>query len=183
MAAHDGILYACPIGPLADQLGAYFGESAAECGPNDAHAYPPHVTVTGFFHDTAPSWPAYARAVETALEQVGPPPVPAAAVTGLFLHEDFHGLAVASPWLLAVGIAFAETAPSSTRLDAVRPKTGLHISLAYGFAPAAGPRLSGLATRLVDPAAEAGWELRLYERAPGNCWLLQGSWPCATPSG
>ena len=43
---HELILYATPTGPLADACAAYFG--AVE--PTTAQTYPPHVTLTGFFH-------------------------------------------------------------------------------------------------------------------------------------
>jgi len=168
------------MGPLAEELRRYFSAAAEACGPNAAHAFPPHVSVTGFFHDRAPDWQAYGDALAAAAQQIGRPPTPEATVTTLFLHDHHHGLAVESPWLCALAAEFAARAPAATRMDAVRPKRDLHISLAYGFDALFGPRLADLARRLVDPAVGAEWELRLYERASGNRWLLHGSWKCGS---
>ncbi|CAN5634059.1 hypothetical protein BH23CYA1_BH23CYA1_13090 [soil metagenome] len=43
------IFYACPTGPLAQQLATSFERTQRICGPNTAHAYMPHCTLTGFF--------------------------------------------------------------------------------------------------------------------------------------
>ena len=43
------IVYACPVGELAEQLETYFSKSRLACGPNQAHQYMPHCTLTGFF--------------------------------------------------------------------------------------------------------------------------------------
>ena len=53
IAICEFIVYACPVGTLAGQLDLFFARSRAECGENAAHAYPPHCTLTGFFHSQA----------------------------------------------------------------------------------------------------------------------------------
>jgi ubiquitin-associated SH3 domain-containing protein len=176
-ALRELIIYACPLGPLADQLEAYFAQSKAECGPNKAHDYMPHVTLTGFFHDVAASIPVYASALYAALSKARfEPPASAITVTGLVLREGFHYLDICAPWVQALVADFACHVRSATRTDALRLKDGLHLSLAYGFAPERGERLAQLAQELVDPFATARWELRLYERSEANQWSLHGCW-------
>ncbi|MGC1309940.1 MAG: hypothetical protein WA885_22160 [Phormidesmis sp.] len=48
---HQLILYVCPTGPMARQIETYFEQSQQRYGPNAAHAYMPHCTLTGFFED------------------------------------------------------------------------------------------------------------------------------------
>ncbi|KXS18337.1 hypothetical protein M427DRAFT_53736 [Gonapodya prolifera JEL478] len=61
------ILYACPVGTLNDQISAFFAASLAQFGPNMAHNYMTHITVTGLFHDVPESIPFYIRAIEESL--------------------------------------------------------------------------------------------------------------------
>lgn len=169
------IVYACPVGALAQSLARYFRVAAERFGPNEAHAYMPHITVTGFFHDTDPDLGGYSAALDQAMRQAGT--TCSVTVGDLLLNDDFHGLTIESPWLQAVGSEFAARAPAVTRTDAVRPKDWLHLSLAYGFAPAAADGLAQLAREIVDPRSPCTWELRLYERHGGNRWVAHQSWP------
>jgi hypothetical protein len=171
------IVYACPTGALADQLERYVVRAQAECGPNTAHRYMPHVTLTGFFHDLEASAPFYAAQLGAALADLQPAPAPPLAVAGLEINREFHGLLIESAWAKRVTARFAELAHDSpTRSDALRVKDWLHLSLAYGFAAEQHDALAALARELVDPRAPAGWELRLYERRPGDAWVLHESW-------
>ena len=43
------IIYVCPTGGLANRLTTYFTRSSEVCGPNGAHKYMPHCSLTGFF--------------------------------------------------------------------------------------------------------------------------------------
>ncbi|MGF1515299.1 MAG: hypothetical protein ACFB5Z_16585 [Elainellaceae cyanobacterium] len=169
------ILYACPTGPLAQQLGDYFERSRERFGPNKAHGYMPHCTLTGFFHDQARAIFGYLRAVEGALEALGTPPDPVVRIAALGFHSDWHGLTLESPWLIALTAQFARLSPRDTRRDALRLKSGLHLSLAYGFDPGQADGLRSLAKSLIDPSAPAGWELRLYQRQPK--WVCHQRWP------
>ncbi|MGF1534877.1 MAG: hypothetical protein ACFB4J_00135 [Elainellaceae cyanobacterium] len=167
------ILYACPTGPLAQQLEVYFERSRVRYGPNKAHAYMPHCTLTGFFHDGAVTISAYLRAIDAALNQLEPPPRPVARVSAMAFHADWHGLVVEAPWLKRLTAQFAELAPSPPN-EALRLKDWLHVSLAYGFDPAQNNDLRELAQALVDPETPAGWELRFYQRQ--SAWICQQSW-------
>lgn len=171
------IVYACPTGALADQLAAYFDRARAQCGPNTAHRYMPHVTLTGFFHDVAAAVPFYAEQLASALAQHQPAPMLPLGVLNMEINQEFHGLLIESAWAKQVMATFAELAHASpTRSDALRVKDWLHLSLAYGFPVAQHAALAMLAQELVDPHAQAGWELRLYERRPGDVWVLHAGW-------
>jgi hypothetical protein len=171
------IIYACPTGALAAQLDAYFVRSAHECGPNTAHEYMPHVTLTGFFHDVASSIPIYSSALYAALSKARfEQPAQPIQVTNLELREGFHFLAIAAPWVQLLVADFARHARSATRTDEMRLKDNLHVSLAYGFAPEQDARLAQLARELIDPSAQVGWELRFYERDEAHQWKLHGCW-------
>jgi ubiquitin-associated SH3 domain-containing protein len=173
----DLIVYACPTGELATQLNAFFARSRAEIGPNAAHRYPPHITLTGFFHDTPSSIPNYVTALREALAAA--PRLAAIHVTGAMYEPHFYGLLIESPWLQNVTKAFAYLANSSTRADAIRLKDWLHLSLAYEFQPEQAKPLQAIARAMVDVTAPAGWELRLYERFGRDEWRCHASWPLA----
>lgn len=171
------IVYACPTGELARQVEAFYAASRARFGPNSAHAFPPHITLTGFFHDDAATAPRYAAALGAAREKaMARRPAEAVTITRLAATAAFHGLLIHSPWLEALAADFAARAASPTRRDSVRLKSDLHLSLAYGFRPADGPALGELARAMVDPAAPAAWELHLYERRPDGGWVSHASW-------
>ena len=178
-AARSLIVYACPVGELADQITCYVGRAAEQFGPNEAHAYMPHITVTGFFHDTAPPIDDYIDAIGRAMAEADVPRN--VAVERMVLDPGFHLLAIASPWLEAVGVAFARLAPAATRVDAIRPKQHLHLSLAYGFDPAHDQPLAEMARALVQPSAPVSWDLCFYERTETN-WVLHRRWPGAVRS-
>jgi ubiquitin-associated SH3 domain-containing protein len=171
------IVYACPTGELAGQVEQFYAASRERFGANSAHAYPPHITLTGFFHDDRGAIPIYVAALAAAREAALPRLTgDAIAVTELATLEEFHGLLITSPWLENLTADFADRAGSPTRRADLRLKSWLHLSLAYGFRTADGPGLAALARAMVDPNAPAGWELRLYERLPGGGWQVHGAW-------
>jgi ubiquitin-associated SH3 domain-containing protein len=172
------IVYACPNGPLAKQLDAYFAAALSKYGPNAAHDYMAHCTLTGFFHDLPETIGWYAEHLATALDQQrSTRPTPPIRVTDTLFNREFHGLLLDSPWVKQLSADFASRAAASpTRPDPLRLKDWLHLSLAYGFAPEQHERLAALARQLVDPIAPADWELRLYERQPDKRWILHAAW-------
>jgi ubiquitin-associated SH3 domain-containing protein len=176
--ASELIVYACPIGPLAEQIAAYYAEAGRRFGPNAAHRYPAHCTLTGFFHDDLAAVAVYSSALGMALEWVRPKrPERVVAVVGAAFGEAFHGLVLESPWLQALTAEFKTLATSPTRRDDLRLKDWLHLSLAYEFAPEHGSALASLARAMVDPQADASWDLRLYERLGDGTWACHASWP------
>ena len=165
-AIRELIVYACPTGEFAVGLEDYFAAVTCCCGSNTAHEYMPHCTLTGFFHDDFSSISSYVAALETAMPlKERNKPARAIAITGLQLEPKFHYLAIRSPWLESVAETFAKLANSSTRIDALRLKTNLHVSLAYGFEPEQEKQLRNVAGEL-NWQLPVGWEVRFYERHP-----------------
>lgn len=169
------ILYACPTGDLEAQLNVYLAESQRRWGVNKAHQYSPHCSLTGFFHDQPQAIASYLHAIDSALLHT-PPPANPIQITGMLFRDDWHGLTLESPWLMALTKAFAESASSTTRTDALRLKTWPHVSLAYGFEPSHGEGLKQLAVDCVNPGAAVVWNIRFYERSPANHWTCHGTW-------
>lgn len=171
------IVYACPLGPLAACIDRYFVASSEQVGPNAAHRYPPHITLTGFFRDEVAALPIYLRALEWALARALPhrPAVPF-HISELLLGQEFHGLLIESPWAEALTADFKTAAQSTSRSDELRLKRNLHLSLAYGFAAEQHSALASLAAQHIDVAAAVDWELRFYERSDTQ-WHCHGNWP------
>jgi hypothetical protein len=167
------IVYACPVGELADQIDHYYDVSKAICGLNAAHGYMPHCSLTGFFLDNRDAVGRYIEALDAALRCArAEQPIPTLVIDGIALREDFHGLLLSGPWLKGLIADFARTVSSPTRRDALRLKDWLHLSLAYAFPPKQHALLAELARELVDVSAPVSWDLRFYER------LVDGSWAC-----
>lgn len=171
------IVYACPLGELADQIDRYYAASLAACGANAAHSYMAHCSLTGFFHDDRDTTVTYIEALDTAVRRARPTqPVPALAISGIALGPEFHGLLLSSPWLQTLIADFAHTVPSSTRRDALRLKDWLHLSLAYAFPSPHQATLAELAREMVDISTPVGWELRFYERHSNSEWTCHARW-------
>jgi ubiquitin-associated SH3 domain-containing protein len=172
------IIYACPTGPLADQLVEYFERARDQVGPNLAHAYMPHCTLTGFFHDLPETAQFYAQVLDDILTLALPARnAQFLIIDNLLLSETFHGFELSSPWLKGIVAAFAQQAVSPTRIDEVRLKDWLHLSLAYGFAPEEHEPLAKLAQEIVDGNTAVSWELRLYQRHADKSWMCHAAWP------
>lgn len=173
------IIYACPVGELAEQLEVYFDQSLKICGPNAAHSYMPHCTLTGFFRDEENAIPLYQRAIAQALEQFIPPPHPVINISGMTFQPDWHGLELQSDWLTQLISEVAQLATSPTRQEPLRLKNWLHLSLAYGFPPEQTKELIQLAETYVNPQANVEWELRFYQRHADDSnhdWTCHQSW-------
>lgn len=170
------IVYACPLGALAQRIDSFYARSAAEVGKNTAHRYPPHITLTGFFHDEPASVPRYTAALEQALERARPtrPELPF-TITALEINSYFVGLLLNSPWAEGLIADFAATVVSPTRHDALRLKSNLHLSLAYSFPPEQQAPLTTLAHELVDLSLPVAWELRFYEQLKEE-WICHARW-------
>ena len=169
------ILYVCPLGPLAHQIEDYLQESCQQWGENKAHHYMPHCTLTGFFRDQKEAIALYLETLDAVILDATKTPA-AIQITDLLFRGDWHGLTLESPWLLNLTQSFAEKAESPTRMEALRLKTWLHVSLAYGFDPSHAEELKQLAIERVDPAAAVEWDVRFYERSPLNEWQCHGVW-------
>ena len=172
------ILYATPTGPLAQAVAAYYEQVDAELGTTVAQTYPPHCTLTGFFRRDDDGATAAIEQIGGQVAEAGPVPSGAVEVVALTTSDRWVGLELRSPWL----IEFTESVSARHRPgpddDALRLKDWLHLSLAYGDPDGDPIDLSAharLATELVDPGAEVGWEVALWERHPDGSWTRHGS--------
>jgi len=170
------IVYACPVGPLAERIEQYFAASRRCCGPNAAHEYMPHISLTGFFQDDPGTVWRYREALQRALAAQHPFPPPVVTLTGPRLAPGFHRLDVRAPSLRDLAADFARRASGTTPGDVIRSKEGLHLSLAYGFPPEQEQPLSRLARRLIDTTLPVSWELRLYEHRARGAWTCHARW-------
>lgn len=171
------ILYACPVGPLANQIDAYFERSQQRCGPNAAHAYMPHCTLTGFFEDETGAAQKYVESITKSLAdfRMHTPQLPI-KIQQLSFQENWHGLVLKAETLKTWVEQFAAIAHSPTRATPLRLKDWLHLSLAYDFSPQHATELEEIAKALIDLTAAVQWELRFYQRAEGNRWKVHGRW-------
>ena len=170
------IVYACPIGELAKQLEDYFEQSQRICGKNAAHHYMPHCTLTGFFQDAEAAIPIYLQALDRTLTKAQPYPRPAVTITQMTFRPDWHGLELRSDWLAQQVVDFANSVHSPTRLEELRLKTWLHLSLAYKFQSEQADKLAHLARQLIHPETVVEWEVRFYQRYPDHTWNCHQSW-------
>lgn len=171
------IIYVCPLGKLNNQLEEYFTITRTECGENTAHQYMPHCTLTGFFHDELSAVYIYIQALDTALKNaLLNRPLQPIVVVDMEFKPEFHYLTLKSTWIQKIIANFSVTANSPTRVDAIRLKDNLHLSLAYKFPSQQQKKLQKIAKEIINPQAEVEWELRFYERYPDNSWTCHQSW-------
>ena len=137
----------------------------------------PHCTLTGFFKDHESAISLYIKALETAYNTAKLTAMPLKIqIVKMTLKPDWHGLELEAEGIPYVMSDFAQLANSPTRLEALRLKTWLHLSLAYEFQPEHAEILKHLATRRINPQAQVDWELRFYQRHPNHSWTCHQSW-------
>ena len=160
------ILYATPSGPLAATLDDVFARLAAE-GPTTAQAYPPHCTLTGFFHREPSAAPRLIA--ELAAARGGDPQPPTGEVEIVALHHrpDWIGFELRSPWLQQLTERFVERHVSRPDDDPLRPKDWLHLSIAYGEGDL---RRAAELTRPFDLSLPVKWDVDLWQRHDDGAW-------------
>ncbi|MEM7141845.1 MAG: 2'-5' RNA ligase family protein [Actinomycetota bacterium] len=164
MSRAELILYATPTGPLADALVDRFA-ILAERSPTTAQTYPPHCTLTGFFHR---DHDAVDRIVaEFADLDADVAPATAVTVDRLRVSDEWVGLEISSPWLLDVTERFLAGHVLAAGDDALRPKDWLHLSIAYGEGDLT--TAAALCADL-DPDLPSGWRVGLWERRQDGSW-------------
>ena len=163
--SRDLILYATPLGELAEQCDHYF-ERATARGGTSAQTYPPHCTLTGFFRRTAARADEVAAWTQTFLDERRGA-WSDLQVVRLRSQHDWIGLELSSPQLEQLASDYGELQQVGPGEDAIRPKSWLHLSLAYGLADL---RPYERLCDLVDPTAPASWELALWERTAAGDW-------------
>lgn len=161
------IVYATPTGPLALACDRYWDE-VIDVGRTTAQAYPPHCTLTGFFHRGSGRLDRVGRDLSGAVGATAVDRAPCVEVTALRVDREWVGLELDSVWLSEVTERFVARHRTCEGEDTLRPKSWLHLSLAYGVG--FDPVVHGdLALRLVDPDLAAGWEIGLWQR-DGDRW-------------
>ncbi len=162
------ILYATPVGPLASACREFFDAST----PTTAHTYPPHVTLTGFFRRGQARADEMVELAREVIADAGPPPAGSVEVVDLLARPDWVGLEVSSVWLTDLASRFAGTDVAGAEEDAIRLKTWLHLSLAYGVDDLSAH--AAAAHELVDPSLPVEWEVALWERLSAGHWERHG---------
>jgi ubiquitin-associated SH3 domain-containing protein len=182
------IVYACPLGELAQAIDRYFAMSLAQWGANAAHRYMPHCSLTGFFQewavpespDTMQTLSIYHDVLTDLFGDASVRSTPTIAVKALHFRSDWYGLELESPGIKAKIQTFIQTLQIQHRhqheLAPIRPKEWLHLSLAYEFSSIAAMPLKQLAQDLINPELSIGWEVRFYQRMAGNQWHCHGHW-------
>ena len=174
------ILYAEPAGELGARCAEFWAAMSAADAATEAQSYPPHVTLTGFFHRTPGRVMSIAEAFTRAVDAAAPQGLDGVrwvepAELDLQVNHDWTGLHVTAPWMDAVVAAFASpdsaAQPADGGEDELRPKSWLHLSLAYGagydeFSRAAAAEHTAELQRLT---AEAKWTVALWRR-DGSAW-------------
>ncbi len=180
-ARRELILYAVPTGAFAAACDDYFAR-AGLLGSTEAQRYPPHCTLTGFFRRTDRRSDEVIAEVRCRLDGFGPVPNGAVAVRGPAVRYGWFGFELDSPWLISATAAVVDADRLGPDDDAMRRKTWLHLSLAYGVDGLESYRAladecfgSALAARGgasdADVIAGAGWRVGLWERTADGSWI------------
>ncbi|MGF1540244.1 MAG: hypothetical protein ACFCU5_07300 [Pleurocapsa sp.] len=171
------IIYACPVGQLAQQLENYWQKTLSLCGKNQAHNYMPHCTLIGFFKDELSSIPIYLQTLDRAYFEAKKNNLSLdIQIKKLTFSENWHGLELQANGLKQLISNFAELENSSTRQEELRLKEWLHLSLAYDFNPEYEEQLQQLARENIDITASVNWELRFYQKHFDWTWKCWQSW-------
>lgn len=167
MSERELILYAWPMGPLADAAQRYFDEATDRLGPTIAQSYPVHCTLTGFFRRADHRVGEVLAALGSAVDAFGEPDD--VAVERLGTRDGWVGLELRSRQLLEIIETVTTTDRPEHGEDALRPKDWLHVSLAYGVADL--QPYEALAHEIIDPSLPATWCVGFWERLPDGNWI------------
>ncbi|WP_019509430.1 hypothetical protein [Pleurocapsa sp. PCC 7319] len=171
------IIYACPVGKLNRFLETYLAKSCQLCGENTAHKYMPHCTLTGFFNADFQSVTLYIEALnQTYIEAKYQNLSLDIEIIKLTFNEKWHGLELQANGLKQLIRNFTLLTNYSNRLEQLRLKDWLHLSLAYDFDPEDSNKLQNLATEIIDLKADVSWELRFYQKNMDWSWNCLKSW-------
>jgi hypothetical protein len=160
------ILYATPRGVVADVAARYFDPVSEPS--TIAQRYPPHCSLTGYFSVEPEHVEPFVAATASG-EREG---VVTTSVR-LEVRERWIGLGVEpADELQRIARRFArETAGLPGRLDDLRLKSWMHLSLAYGHDPRRHDELALVAQDLFDGPLSVDWRVALHERR-GAGWIV-----------
>lgn len=166
MSLAELILYATPRGPLADALTA-LNEEISLTRATTAQSYPPHCTLTGFFHRRESEIERINDELRQALDDLGAMPPNAVEVAALHRRDDWVGLEIRSPWLTRLTERFVLLHSLAAGDDPLRLKDWLHLSIAYGSDD---HQHAVAATRDFDEQQSVEWEVALWRRSADGRW-------------
>ncbi|XP_071959698.1 ubiquitin-associated and SH3 domain-containing protein B-like [Antedon mediterranea] len=163
--AREFIMYACPVGPFAEELETFWDKSLIEVGRNGAHSLLPHVTLCSFFtcDDSLVAQVTHAfqlaidRWKNEAPDQIAVEYFAAANFIGLFIEEEN------AEYMRRVAQDFSVEALNIAGIKLEPHKKQLHLTLAYQFHQSHLEKLEQL-TKEINVNKSARWELRLYSR-------------------
>jgi ubiquitin-associated SH3 domain-containing protein len=168
MSRRELILYATPSGALAETCAGYF-EAASAHGSTAAQGYPPHCTLTGFFHRTDQRVDGVAAEVRELLADAGEPPAGSVQLRGPRRHDHWLGLEIESSWLEQIVAGFVDRHQLESGDDLLRPKDWFHLSLAYDVLDLE-PYVELAHDFDFTVGADEPWLVALWERGPGGNW-------------
>lgn len=166
MTTAELILYATPSGPLGDALDDLFRQ-IAERGSTTAQDFPPHCTLTGFFHRDHADIPRIAAEVDHAIATIDRTSIDAVGIVALHRRPDWVGLELASGWLRDLTAGFVDAHVVGANDDAIRPKDWLHLSIGYGVDDLGA---TTRATDGLDLTLPVDWEIALWQRHADGSW-------------
>lgn len=155
------VLYACPTGPLAEQLELFWSESK-DLGWNGAHNFIPHITLVSFFDAPDQFTKELANALENVVHQDG---LHEHIELETYVSPNFMGLFVKdvnAEWLKNVALRYVSKM-AALGITAEPQVKSLHLTLAYQFPSNLFQPLRSMVEKL-GPNPSANWELRLYSR-------------------
>lgn len=178
------IVYATPTGALAKQCDTYFDHLTGRGWLTTAQTYPPHVTLTGFFWRSTSTRLAVVESIDAVIRDSGPIESADVAVKTIAHHDGWVGLEIESKRLTDLVAQIVAADVRTADEDAIRPKDWFHLSLAYGelMGGADLGDLANLAKVLIDPKAEAGWEIAVWQRQPNGQTVHGARWRRVVPS-
>ncbi len=170
-------LYACPTGDLAEQVQSFLASSQTLCGPNLAHESLPCCMLIDLFEERASTVPIYTQSMDRAYKRgLRSRPTPVICVEGLKAAAGRLELALTAPWLRQLMVNFACTVKSPTRKTPLHLQDHLCIVLANGYPDEQATALTQLAEETINLDSPSHWEMRFYQRAVEQNWIVHQSW-------
>ena len=154
------ILYARPSGALGAELGSFWAQSKKNPKlSNEAHAYPPHCSLTGFFSGQSKDFTK--KLVSALKKSVAETKKGKIQVQGITQSGNFHYIGLNSKYLSKVTDKFIANA--KTQVIRKKASSKYHITLAHKFDSKAKKGLKKL-EKNIDTSKSASWSICLYKK-------------------